>query len=94
MPVQSSHLSNTPIKDGVRGHWVPTMTPDFFNAADMIIQQKHHRRPDLLAHELYGNSKFWWVFALYNRNELRDPIWDFEQGMKIKVPARSTVLGV
>ena len=88
-----SHLSRTPVVNGVAGHWVPPLTPDFARARPHVIEQRHHRRPDLLAHELYGDAGMWWVFALYNRNEIRDPIWDFEHGTEILVPDRSAVGG-
>ena len=30
------------------------------------LELKHENKPDLLAYELYGNAKLWWVFALFN----------------------------
>jgi len=52
------------------------------------IELRHDEKPDLLAHELYGNSKLWWVFALFNQDALKDPIIDFKEGVTIKVPVR------
>jgi hypothetical protein len=52
------------------------------------IELRHNEKPDLLAHELYGNSKLWWVFALFNQDALKDPIIDFKEGVTIKVPVR------
>jgi hypothetical protein len=57
------------------------------------IQSKYDRRPDLLAYDLYGNSKVWWVFAHYNREELKDPLNDFRAGMTITVPKNFRVSG-
>ena len=54
----------------------------------VTIEPKHENKPDLLAHELYGNSKLWWVFALFNQDSLADPIVDFKIGLKIIVPIR------
>lgn len=43
-------------------------------------------RPDLLAYDLYSNSRLWWVFAQRNPNTLKDPLFDFVQGVKIYIP--------
>ena len=51
-----------------------------------IVESKHNKRPDLLAFEMYGSSRLWWVFAHYNRDTLNDPIMDFTSGTKIKAP--------
>jgi len=42
---------------------------------------------DLLSYSLYGNSKYWWVIALLNRNQIQDPIRDLKSGMVIRVLA-------
>tara|TARA_B100001057_G_scaffold428706_1_gene454367 strand:+ start:1562 stop:1846 length:285 start_codon:yes stop_codon:yes gene_type:complete len=52
------------------------------------LELKHNQKPDLLAFELYGNAKLWWVFAIFNQNKLKDPIIDFKEGITIKVPVR------
>lgn len=52
------------------------------------IDIRHNNKPDLLAHELYGNAKLWWVFALFNQSKLEDPIMDFTTGTVILVPTR------
>ena len=54
----------------------------------MTLNEKYDEKPDLLAYDLYGNAKLWWVFAIFNQDELVDPILDFKAGLKIKVPAR------
>jgi hypothetical protein len=57
------------------------------------IDNRYHKRPDLFAFEIYGNSRYWWVFVHYNRDKLRDPINDFVAGLEIKVPSKSTAFG-
>ena len=52
----------------------------------IIVQNKFNLRPDLLAQELYGSARLWWVFVHYNRDKLKDPIFDFKAGIKIVVP--------
>jgi len=54
----------------------------------ITLEAKHNERPDLLAYELYGNSKLWWTFALFNQDTLQDPIIDFKSGLSIIVPVR------
>ena len=54
----------------------------------ITLNEKYDEKPDLLAYDLYGNAKLWWVFGLFNQDELVDPILDFKAGLKIKVPAR------
>ena len=52
------------------------------------LELKHENKPDLLAYELYGNSKLLRGFALFNQDKLKDPIIDFKEGVTIKVPVR------
>ena len=52
------------------------------------ITSKYHQRPDILAHDLYGNAKLWWVFAEFNQDTLNDPILDFKSGLIITYPTR------
>ena len=51
-----------------------------------IIESKFNRRPDLLAFQMYGSARLWWVFAHYNRDKLTDPLMDFISGTRIVVP--------
>ena len=55
------------------------------------IQSQYTHRPDLLAYDLYGTSKLWWVFAQRNLDVLKDPVWDFEPGVKIYLPKNSAL---
>ena len=54
----------------------------------LIIQNKYNKRPDLLAYDLFGSSRLWWVFAHYNRDALKDPVMDFTAGKNIIVPKK------
>lgn len=55
------------------------------------IDPRYHLRPDLLAHELYGSSKLWWVFAARNPSALKDPMYHFVSGNKIFLPTKQTL---
>lgn len=56
------------------------------------IDKVFENRPDLLANELYGDSKLWWVFAARNPNVIKDPIFDFLAGTTIYLPLKSTLV--
>lgn len=63
------------------------------NADDqtIVINQTYAYRPDLLAHDLYGDHRLWWVFAQRNPNTLQDPLNDFVQGKEIYLPSLETL---
>jgi hypothetical protein len=61
------------------------------------IQPQYTYRPDLLAHDLYGDARLWWVFIQRNLDILQDPILDFVPGTQIyvcKLSELSTALGI
>ena len=90
----TSHLRSTPISNGYAEIYVPPLEPDFNQTEIFTITQKYVRRPDLLAYDLYGEAAFWWVFALYNKNTIVNPINDMTLGKRIFVPSRSVVAGI
>ena len=55
------------------------------------VTKNYEYRPDLLAYELYGDVNLWWVFAVRNKNIIKDPLFDFEAGLKIYLPKLSTL---
>lgn len=57
-----------------------------------IIEPKYQERPDVLAEFIYGSSRYWWVFAARNPDQLKDPIRDFQSGVEIFLPVESSVL--
>jgi hypothetical protein len=66
---------------------VPAESDDF----RYVIENQYKHRPDLLAYDLYGNPKLWWVFVQRNMSVLKDPIYDFEPGTSIYLPKRSNL---
>lgn len=61
------------------------------------ITRVYQYRPDLLAYDLYTDSRLWWVFGMRNPNRLKDPFFDFVEGTKIFLPKLTTlqqVLGI
>jgi hypothetical protein len=55
------------------------------------IEPQYRYRPDLLAYDLYGSPKLWWVFAQRNMGIIKDPVFDFEPGKQIKIPKQSNL---
>lgn len=55
------------------------------------IDSFYEHRPDLLAHDLYGSAKLWWVFMHRNMDVITDPIWSFTAGTFIKIPKQSVL---
>lgn len=56
-----------------------------------VIENQYKHRPDLLAYDLYGSSKLWWVFIQRNMSVIKDPIFDFTPGTVIYLPKRSNL---
>jgi hypothetical protein len=63
---------------------VPSESDDF----KYVIENQYRHRPDLLAYDLYGDPKLWWVFTQRNMDTLRDPVYDFEPGTVIYIPKK------
>lgn len=66
---------------------VPAEPDDFL----YTIENQYRNRPDLLAYDLYGNAKLWWVFVQRNMQVIKDPIYDFEPGKRIYLPKKSNL---
>ena len=56
------------------------------------IDAIYKNRPDLLAYDLYGDSKLWWVFAVRNPDIIQDPVYDFVPGVTITVPQKKNLV--
>lgn len=66
---------------------VPSEKDDIIYTIDKIYEG----RPDLLAHDVYGDSRLWWVIVQRNIDTIIDPINDFAAGTKIFMPKGSKV---
>ena len=85
----TSVYSNTKItSSGYLDFFNPKSVPIAKNDVKYIITTAYTYRPDLLAHDLYGTNKLWWVFAQRNPEVLKDPIFDFVAGTSIFLPQR------
>ena len=83
-----NHYAQTEIKDFYLDvAKLPTATELVRNKKpiEIVVAPKFQHRPDLLSYDLYGNSSYWWMIALLNRNQLQDPIRDLKAGMVLTV---------
>ena len=88
----SSPWYNTPQSSTYLGLWQPRPIPYSSEDFQYTIQPQYNYRPDLLAYDIYGNSKLWWVFAQRNSDIIFDPIYDFRSGVTIALPQKSHLL--
>ena len=56
------------------------------------IERTYAYRPDLLAYDLYGSPRLWWVFAQRNPDQIEDPIYDFKPGVTVQLPKKENLL--
>ena len=67
-----------------------TITADVGDARYQI-DPPYNYRPDLLAHDMYGDTNLWWVFAIRNPDILLDPVFSFKAPTIIYVPTFAVV---
>jgi len=83
----TSPWHNTPI---VKGQYLDILTirPVPAEPDDILykIEPQYTYRPDLLAYDLYGSEKLWWVFAQRNMDVIKDPVYDMIPGTEIYLP--------
>jgi hypothetical protein len=71
--------------------WEQRTFPKLPDDVVFTINQTYQNRPDLLANDLYGDSGLWWVFAVRNPDIIKDPIYDFAAGVRIRIPKKTTL---
>lgn len=86
-PYYNSSVVNNNYLDIMINRPIPVDPTDVY----WTITETYNLRPDLLAYDLYEDSRLWWVFAQRNPNKLPDPFFDFETGTSIYLPALSTL---
>lgn len=92
----ASNYSATKINRKYLDVYSPKLTIDTLSqeTKKITIGNRYNRRPDLLAYDLYGNSRYWWIFVHYNREVLEDPINDFVAGKVIVIPSKQAATGI
>jgi hypothetical protein len=86
-PYYSTGIVNDQFLDVMVNRQIPLQPSDVY----WEITQVYEYRPDLLAYDLYADSRLWWVFASRNPNRLKDPYFDFVAGVGIYLPKADLV---
>lgn len=81
-PYSATGIVNNKFLDVMVNRTIPMNPSDIY----WEITQVYEYRPDLLAYDLYADSRLWWVFAQRNPNRLKDPYFDFVTGTGIYIP--------
>lgn len=93
LPIQydsKSPYAKTPLYGRYLGYLTYRAIPaNSLDRAMVVDTERHAQRPDLLAHDIYGNDNYWWVIPI--RNSFQDPIFDLKFGMTIIVPDPSYI---
>lgn len=86
-PYHQTSMVNNQYLDVMVNRKISSSPTDIFWA----ITPAYNLRPDMLASDLYGDSRLWWVFAQRNPNRLKDPMFDFITGTEIYLPTHDAV---
>ena len=86
-PYYVTPIVNNKFLDVMANRPIPALISDVY----WEITPQYTYRPDLLAYDLYTDSRLWWVFAQRNPNKLKDPYFDFVAGIQIYLPKLSTL---
>ena len=86
-PYYNTGVVNNQYLDVMINRQIPLQPSDVY----WVITQVYEYRPDLLAYDLYADSRLWWVFANRNPNRLKDPYFDFVTGVGIYLPKADLV---
>jgi hypothetical protein len=81
-PYYNTETVNKKFLDIMTNRPIPMQPSDIYWEITPVYQY----RPDLLAYDLYTDSRLWWVFASRNPNRLKDPYFDFTTGVGIYLP--------
>lgn len=97
MPVVSYNRSSvyalTPQNNYSLGYWNPPDVRPTNTDSFLVLSQKYRHRPDLLSADLYGTPRLWWVFQMVNPNVLKDPIYDMQPGIELRIPSNTSIQG-
>ena len=81
-PYYTTGIVNSKFLDVMVNRIIPMQPSDVY----WKITATYQYRPDMLAYDLYNDSRLWWVFAQRNPNRLLDPYADFTTGTGIYLP--------
>jgi hypothetical protein len=85
----SSLYQDTEISDRFLGYYVHTKIEAREDDHYVEVDHRWTHRPDLLAHDLYGDAKYWYVIPM--RNGFEDPYFDLTYGRTIIIPNKEYI---
>ena len=85
-----SFLKNTGVYDIFLDVTTLPTVPKSISDEKYIIEPKYHNRLELLAFDVYGSTRLWWIIALRNIDSIEDPTRDATAGLEIYLPSRDT----
>lgn len=88
---KSSPYSKTGITNGYLDVLSFIDIPAYADDVQFLVTNTYAHRPDLLAYEIYGDVGLWWVFAVRNKEIIKDSIYDMVAGQVIYIPKLSTI---
>ena len=88
----TSPYFKTPQSANSLGVFVPRTLTSEDDDQSYTIERTYAYRPDLLAYDLYGSPRLWWVFAQRNPDQIEDPIYDFRPGVTVQLPKKENLL--
>jgi hypothetical protein len=90
-PYNATSVANGKFLDFMNFRPIPKRPSDVYYKIPAVYEY----RPDMLAFDLYGDSRLWWVFAARNPNRLgSDPYFEFVEGLGIYIPTQDTLTQV
>jgi hypothetical protein len=87
----SSPYAATPQTSWYLSNYVHRPIPASTDDTEITLTKKYEHRPDTLSYDIYGTPAYWWVFAVRNRNIIKDPVWDLVIGATIIIPSLATL---
>ena len=88
---KSSPYFKTPVVNGYLDLLNFVDIPAQADDIQFTITSLYMHRPDLLAYDIYGDSQLWWVFAVRNKDVIKDSVYDFVPGQVIYLPKQNTI---
>ena len=88
---KSGPYAQTPLVNGYLGTLTLIDLPAEMDDVQYVIENAYMHRPDKLAYQIYNDSQLWWVFAVRNKDVIKDSIYDFIPGQVIFLPKLTTI---
>lgn len=89
-----SFYKRTNKDDFFLGYYEPVSLPYHSSDYYLVIPTEYDMKPGMLAYKLFGDAQLMWVFSVFNRETIVDPLFDFRAGKIIRVPTKERLGGL